>query len=99
MSEIRRYRKKLTVTIDPDTLNVINAIASNKGAFVDECVRAYMTGEHFYWVTLKYGIVHISNQRGFYDVKQFDNEPLSPSFSSMFDCLEWLKKECPEVKL
>lgn len=103
MSELTRYRKKLTVTIDPDTLNVINAIASNKGAFIDECVKAYLTGEHMGWVTLKYGMIEIvtPSEDGSYNyqVRKFDGDYISPAFSSMKQCLEWIKSECPEVRL
>lgn len=99
-SESNRYRKKLTVTIDPDTYNVINSIAHNRGMFVDECVRAYITGQHFFWVTVKFGMVHIfDGDDGGYCIKKFDDDIVSPEFGSMQECLDWLKNECPELRI
>jgi hypothetical protein len=97
---MNRKRPRLSITVSEETYKVINKLsASSIGAFIDDCVKAYMTGGHFGFVTLKYGMVEIAGSDACYYCRKYDDDRISPEFVNLNQCLDWLSSECPELKL
>ena len=97
----KRNRPKLTITVSPESYEIIQKLSrSSQGAFIDECINAYLTGDHMGFVTLKYGMVDIKGVGNceFWVRKEYEDR-ISPFFNTINQALNWLSSECPELKI
>lgn len=96
-----RNRPKLSITVSPESYEIIQKLSrSSQGAFIDECINAYLTGDHMGFVTLKYGMVDIKGVGNceFWVRKEYEDR-ISPFFNTINQALNWLSSECPELKI
>ena len=101
MATYTRKRPQVCVTLSQESANILDKLAPrNKGSFIDECISAYLTGDHMGFVTLKYGMVDIKGVGDCeYWIRKEHEERISPFFNTINQALNWLAKECPELKL
>jgi hypothetical protein len=102
MTTYTRKRPQVCVTLSQESADILDKLAPrNKGSFIDECISAYLSGDHYMFVTAKHGLMMIKGitDMPIYWAETVDGDFRSEDFNTIGQVMNWLAKECPELKL